>query len=268
MGYANYDSGLFRITKSGILFINSNKKENTNKEKSVLSENLFEENIEKIYKDFFKIKKYLLFFLKIDDFYFSNRLTNCFKKKQIISFKDLVEITEDELLREPNFGIKCLNEFKEFLKKFGYSRLPLWQDNLFPLSPHYYLNNKFIFSSWLDFLSKLEQKDIINKTIIDNFYLELEFLNKDKTLYPDNSLETEFKFFFDTHYSSNKNNYIDIIKARYGFDGNDPLTLEKIGSKYNITRERVRQIVGKGTQLIKKSKILQIKFKQNIKYYL
>ena len=42
------------IGKNTVSVINSNKKENTNKEKSVLSENLFEENIEKIYKDFFK----------------------------------------------------------------------------------------------------------------------------------------------------------------------------------------------------------------------
>lgn len=34
----------------------------------------------------------------------------------------------------------------------------------------------------------------------------------------------------------------EIIKSRYGFDGRMPLTLEKIGESYGISRERVRQI--------------------------
>lgn len=34
----------------------------------------------------------------------------------------------------------------------------------------------------------------------------------------------------------------DIIKLRFGLDGNHPLTLEEVGEKFEITRERVRQI--------------------------
>lgn len=34
----------------------------------------------------------------------------------------------------------------------------------------------------------------------------------------------------------------DVVFYRFGLDGNDPLTLEEIGKKYNITRERIRQI--------------------------
>ena len=34
----------------------------------------------------------------------------------------------------------------------------------------------------------------------------------------------------------------DIIRLRYGLDTNVPLTLEQIGKKYNVTRERIRQI--------------------------
>lgn len=35
----------------------------------------------------------------------------------------------------------------------------------------------------------------------------------------------------------------DIIRARFGLDGQAPKTLESIGKKYGITRERVRQII-------------------------
>jgi len=35
----------------------------------------------------------------------------------------------------------------------------------------------------------------------------------------------------------------DILVARYGLDGNDPMTLAEIGDIYGITKERVRQIL-------------------------
>ncbi len=37
----------------------------------------------------------------------------------------------------------------------------------------------------------------------------------------------------------------DIIKKRFGFDGNDTMTLDQIAKQYGLTRERIRQIEGK-----------------------
>ena len=34
----------------------------------------------------------------------------------------------------------------------------------------------------------------------------------------------------------------DIIEKRYGFDGNEPMSLKAIGDEYNLTKERIRQI--------------------------
>ena len=34
----------------------------------------------------------------------------------------------------------------------------------------------------------------------------------------------------------------EIIQLRFGLDGNRPLTLEEVGERFDITRERVRQI--------------------------
>ena len=51
-----------------------------------------------------------------------------------------------------------------------------------------------------------------------------------------------------------KNNESDVIKMRFGMDGGEPQTLEEIGKKYSLTRERVRQIeataLGKLRQII------------------
>jgi RNA polymerase primary sigma factor len=34
----------------------------------------------------------------------------------------------------------------------------------------------------------------------------------------------------------------DILVCYFGLNGDDPMTLEEIGAKYGLTRERVRQI--------------------------
>ena len=33
-----------------------------------------------------------------------------------------------------------------------------------------------------------------------------------------------------------------IINARFGLDGSDPITLEEVGDKFGVTRERIRQL--------------------------
>ena len=33
-----------------------------------------------------------------------------------------------------------------------------------------------------------------------------------------------------------------IINARFGLDGSDPITLEEVGCKFGVTRERIRQL--------------------------
>lgn len=46
----------------------------------------------------------------------------------------------------------------------------------------------------------------------------------------------------------------EILELRFGIKNNKPSTLEEIGKKYNVTRERIRQIESKALQKIKNSK--------------
>ena len=37
-----------------------------------------------------------------------------------------------------------------------------------------------------------------------------------------------------------------VLELRYGLDGEDPRTLDEVGRTFNVTRERIRQVVGGG----------------------
>ena len=53
---------------------------------------------------------------KVDELELSVRSANCLKNDNIVYIDDLVQKTESEMLRTPNFGRKSLNEIKEVLK--------------------------------------------------------------------------------------------------------------------------------------------------------
>ena len=57
-----------------------------------------------------QLNRYLL--KKVDELELSVRSANCLKNDNIIYIGDLVQKTEAEMLRTPNFGRKSLNEIK------------------------------------------------------------------------------------------------------------------------------------------------------------
>ena len=56
---------------------------------------------------------------KVDELELSVRSANCLKNDNIIYIGDLVQKSEGEMLRTPNFGRKSLNEIKEVLTQMG-----------------------------------------------------------------------------------------------------------------------------------------------------
>jgi RNA polymerase primary sigma factor len=45
----------------------------------------------------------------------------------------------------------------------------------------------------------------------------------------------------------------DIIRLRFGLEGRDPLTLEQVGAKIGVTRERVRQLQEQALRQLRKN---------------
>ena len=67
--------------------------------------------------------------MKVDELELSVRSANCLKNDNIIYIGDLVQKTEGEMLRTPNFGRKSLNEIKEVLAQMGLHlgmKIPNW----------------------------------------------------------------------------------------------------------------------------------------------
>ena len=66
---------------------------------------------------------------KVDELELSVRSANCLKNDNIIYIGDLVQKSEGEMLRTPNFGRKSLNEIKEVLTQMGLNlgmQIPNW----------------------------------------------------------------------------------------------------------------------------------------------
>ncbi len=66
---------------------------------------------------------------KVDELELSVRSANCLKNDNIVYIGDLIQQTEGEMLRTPNFGRKSLNEIKEVLASMGLSLgmdVPAW----------------------------------------------------------------------------------------------------------------------------------------------
>jgi len=66
---------------------------------------------------------------KVDELELSVRSANCLKNDNIIYIGDLVQKSEADMLRTPNFGRKSLNEIKEVLSQMGLHlgmEIPYW----------------------------------------------------------------------------------------------------------------------------------------------
>jgi len=78
---------------------------------------------------------------KVEELELSVRSANCLKNDNIIYIGDLVQKSESEMLRTPNFGRKSLNEIKEVLTQMELNlgmSVPDWPpDNIDDLAKKY-----------------------------------------------------------------------------------------------------------------------------------
>ena len=68
----------------------------------------------------------------------------------------------------------------------------------------------------------------------------------------ENLRERSLKSDLNTMIASLDKREADILRMRFGLDGHDELTLEEVGKKFKVTRERVRQLQNLALQKIRK----------------
>ncbi len=69
---------------------------------------------------------------KVDELEFSVRANNCLKSENIVYVGDLVQKTDTDMLKAPNFGKRTLDDIKKKLSDFGLSlgmSVPKWPPN-------------------------------------------------------------------------------------------------------------------------------------------
>lgn len=165
--------------------------------------------------------------IKLSDFEFSVRTTNVFDDQNLTKIGDLVNFSERDFLRFPNFGRKSLREVAEFLD--GYN-LQL-KGNEGRLS----YTGKIL--SAAASAERASSRLASDREQVSNSPNSPE-INK-KT--PDNIVSN-----FNEALSALDERLREVVKLRI-----EGRTLEEIGQTYQVTRERIRQLEGKAVKMIR-----------------
>lgn len=154
----------------------------------------------------------------LDQTTLSERSKNTLKNHNCFRVGDIIHLNKNELLRSHNCGIKSLREIENYLLELGVNfgdTLEPWNEN---------------------FINSIEAK----------IFQENKLIKEEELIKTDQYLENEINRIINEAVSKNfnekENKINDILNNRFGLDGTPAKTLEVIGQKYNVTRERIRQI--------------------------
>lgn len=159
-------------------------------------------------------------------------------------------------IRIPSYKHDILSKINNASMKYitSYSRYPSIKE----ISAEIGMEESKVEEIFLEFQDMSSLNDIIG----DELILEDVVLEKDSEFMEDKIIESiigeEIKKSLDILEDRER----EIILARYGIGGDAKLTLEEVGKKFNITRERVRQIEKRALEKLKKE------FKKEFKEYI
>lgn len=179
----------------------------------------------------------------------------------IIQQIDRSLINNGHLIRLPAYIWEKINKLNSIENSFDYldadldtlcSEIKITEDEYNEIN--YYRKKHYSFTS-LNTLITIDN---------DTSYVELQ------DLIPDNNSSLEETIVFkdlgenlDKILSTLSPREKEILELRFGLKNNEPNTLQEIGDKYNLTRERIRQIESKTLKKIRKTN-----YKTSIKEYL
>ena len=192
-------------------------------------------NIEEVaeYKIKHKLKEEQLKILvkEIRNTNLSQRSINGLLNIGCVQAADILKFQISDLKRMPNLGASSIKEIELFLKDMNLE----FNDELAPW-------NEEIIQEYKVYFNNKKKNDYLNiKSYQNEKFLEEEIL---RVL----SLTVNASARKD---AVAKNKSLEILINRFGLDGSPPKTLEIIGQKFNVTRERIRQIIKSSLRKLK-----------------
>ncbi|MBP7509447.1 MAG: hypothetical protein KA807_16665 [Prolixibacteraceae bacterium] len=179
----------------------------------------FNNETEKTVKTILDPELYPILFIAIEELAFSQRTSNCLKTLKVTYIGDLVRKTETDLLKTKNFGRTSLREIKNKLDIINMqlnTDIDKWESD--------YIQ---------DALNRLK-----NEIEIEQENIEKKFHNANQKI---STLDEEL-FYLTSPVGNNKTRNRMMVMEYFGWNGNSPLTLESVGAKFNVSRERIRQV--------------------------
>ena len=164
----------------------------------------------------------------LDETTLSLRAKNALRNLYCNYVGDILQVSKAALFSIPNLGLKSINEIEDYINNLNYN----FGDKIVPW------DEKIVNSLRKNLLEKISSKQK-DELIANDRYLEIEIS----------------RILRESITSSGReeigNRIIDVLINRFGLDGSPSKTLEIIGQKYNVTRERIRQNQAFGLRKLK-----------------
>ena len=166
---------------------------------------------------------------EFDETTLSLRSKNALRNLGCYYIGDILFLKKEDLYKVNNLGYKSILEIEEYINSLNFK----FEEEIEPWS-----------------------KDII-LNLREKLHNKISTETKEELFKKDQFLEIELKRILNESIKISKKNekiksrIIDVLINRFGLDGSPAKTLETIGQKYNVTRERIRQNQENGLRKLK-----------------
>lgn len=161
----------------------------------------------------------------IESLMLSKRAQNCLERAGIDTIEELLSYSQNDLFRLPWVGRVTVKELVDVLSEIGFSL----SNNSRPLTQLQQSNSTNRFNS----NSQPDAKPVLQQTQLET-RMSGDFV----------------EYFIAAQKSALTERESQIIEMRYGFGEDKAQTLEQIGQRIGVTRERIRQIIVKSLRKI------------------
>ncbi len=154
-------------------------------------------------------------------------------------------INKGREIRIPSYKYDILNKINKYIMSY------VTQYDIFPnikdISESTKISEKKIEKVMVEFQELLS----LNSSIGEDIFLEDIISDGTSEFLEDEIIDEMFKEDIKEKLNILSEREREIINMRYGLDGQENKTLEEVGAKFNITRERVRQLEKKALEKLK-----------------